>query len=203
MKKTFTFFLCCSILLYGCYPLSPLTHEGLIHQKLQENDIIVTLVDGGVIKSPTYHHIYTTEPSNFIYGSGGQRHRFIRGYHKEFIGKVHRSSIDSLEFIGRDIVCYLPDSTYIHFEDGNYIVITPDRSPGLWCAGILTVDGKDPIFSGYLPGDRIKQIEMRQYSEGQTYFLVGGVTVIVVIIVVIILISSSLSKINYLKGLRL
>jgi hypothetical protein len=200
MKKTFIFFLCCSTLLYGCFPLSPLTQEDWLAQSsLPEREILVTLVDGSVIKSQPHHYIYTTEPSNFIYGSGRQRHRFIRGEHKEFIGKVYRSSIDSLGFIGRYFVCYLPDSTDIYFEGGNYIVITPDRSHGLWCAGILTFDGKDTIFSGYVPGDRIKQIEMRKFSEWQTYFLVAGVTVIIVIIIFL----SSLSKIGKMENLHL
>jgi hypothetical protein len=198
MKKTFIFFLCCSVLLYGCYPLSDLTHEELIDQKSQDEAITITLVDGSVIESSPYHYIYTTEPSNFIYGSGKQKHRFIRGDDKEFIGKVDRSSIDSLGFIGRYIVCYLPDSTYIYFEEENYVIITPDQSPGLWCAGILTVDHKESAFSGKIPNERIKQIEMRKFSHWQTYSLVGGLIVVVGIIIIL----SSLPKFDKLENMN-
>jgi hypothetical protein len=200
MKKTFIFFLCCSTLLYGCFPFSPLTQEDWLAQSsLSEREILVTLVDGSVIKSQPHHYIYTTEPSNFIYGSGRQRHRFIHGEHKEFIGKVYRSSIDSLGFIGRYFVCYLPDSTDIYFRDGDYIVVTPDQSPGLWCAGIHTADDKESVFSGKIPQERIERVEVKKFSEWQTRWLVGGVIAIVVIIIFL----SSLPRFGEMKNFDL
>ncbi len=195
MKKAFIFFLCCSTLLYGCYPLSPLTQEDWLAQSsLPERDISVTLVDGSVIKSQPHHYFYTTEPADFIYGFGKRKHRFVRSEHIEFVGKLQRASIDSLKLIGgvnnRYLICYLPDSTDIYFPDGDYIVVTPDQSPGLWCAGILTADGKESVFSGKIPNDRIERVEMRKLSQLQTFFLVVGVTAVVGIILILISLPS-------------
>ena len=195
MKKAFIFFLCCSTLLYGCYPLSPLTQEDWLAQSsLPERDISVTLVDGSVIKSQPHHYFYTTEPADFIYGFGKRKHRFVRSEHIEFVGKLQRASIDSLKLIGgvnnRYLICYLPDSTDIYFPDGDYIVVTPDQSPGLWCAGILTADGKESVFSGKISNDRIERVEMRKLSQLQTFFLVVGVTAVVGIILILISLPS-------------
>jgi hypothetical protein len=201
MKKTFIFFLCCSTLLYGCFPLSPLTTgDWLAQGSLSEREILVTLVDGSVIKSQPHHHFYTTEPADFIYGFGKRKHRSIRGVQTEFVGKLERASIDSLKLIGaasnRYLICYLPDSTDIYLRDGDYIVVTPDQSPGLWCAGVLTADGKDSVFSGKIPNDRIESVEMTKFAPLETCFLVVGVTAVVVII--IISISSPSDKMKHL-----
>jgi hypothetical protein len=183
MKKTFIFFLCCSTLLYSCAPLIPLTKEDWLAQSsLPEKEIFITLVDGSVITAQPHHYFYTTEPGDFIVGFGMQKHRFIRGEHTHYTGKVQRASIDSLAFIGggnnKYLICYLPDSTDIYYGAGDYIMVTPDQSPGLWCTGTLTADGKNSIFSGKIPQERIKHIEMRRFSLWQTSLLVGSVIII-------------------------
>jgi hypothetical protein len=203
MKKTFIFFLCCSTLLCGCYPLSPLTQEDWLAQSsLPEREILVTLVDGSVIKSQPHHYFHTTGPANFIYGFGKRKHRFVRSEHIEFVGKLQRASIDSLKLIGsvnnRYLICYLPDSTDIYFQDGDYIVVTPDQPPGLWCAGILNADGKESVFSGRISDERIKRVEMKKYNELQTFVFSTGVAVVVGIIIVLSVLSSFQPKLSSL-----
>jgi hypothetical protein len=183
MKKTFILFLCCSTLLYSCAPLTPLTKEDWLAQSsLPEREIFITLVDGSVITAQPHHYFYTTEPGDFIVGFGMQRHRFIRGEHTHYTCKLQRTSIDSLTFIGggnnRYLICYLSDSTDIYYRDGDYIMVTPDQSQGLWCVGMLSAHGKDSIFSGKIPLERIEHIEMRRFSLWQTSLLVGSVIII-------------------------
>jgi hypothetical protein len=204
MKKTSIFFLCCSFLLYSCYPWTPLTQEDKTEQsQFIEEDIIVTLVDGSVIKSRPYRHFYTTEPDDCIFGYGRKRHRFVRAEHIEFTGKLERVSIDSLKFIGSQtlghLLCYLPDSIDIYFNSGDYIIVTPDQPAGLWCAGILTANDKDSIFNGRIPQDRIKSIEMREFSASQTYLLLGCGVLVAGIIVFLI----ALSKMSNIKNFNL
>lgn len=188
MKKNFIFFLCCSILLYGCYSLSPLTQEDLLAlSSLPGRRIFVTLVDGSVIKSQPHYYFYTTEPGDFIFGFGKQKHRFMLREQTEFVGKLQRASIDSLKLIkdlnNRYLVCYLSDSTDIYYREGDYIMVTPEQSPGLWCAGILTIDGKESVFSGRIPNERIERIEMQKLSQSRTSFLIVGIAIFVGIII--------------------
>ncbi|MGD0339005.1 MAG: hypothetical protein ABSB78_09470 [Bacteroidota bacterium] len=185
MKKTFILFLCCSILFYGCYAYSPLTREDLLNHRVPPgNDILVTLIDGAVIKCQPYHHIYTTESADFIFGSGKRKHRFHLSEHREFVGMLQRSSIDSLRVMGigtdKYLMCYLPDSTDIYFLYGDYIIVTPDQPPGLWCAGIQSVDGKDSVFSGRIPNERIERVETKEINALST---IGGAVFVIVVVV--------------------
>lgn len=189
MKKIFIFFLCCSTLLQGCYSYSSITREDWLSQSpsVGEN-IFITLVDDSVIKSKPYHHIYTTEPANFIFGTAKLKHRYIRREHTQFVGKLERSSVDSLKTIGvspQYLICYLPDSTDIYYQDGDYVIITPDQLPGLWCSGILTVDDKESIFSGRIPNESIKYIEIKKFDPMLTtafVICVIGITFVVIAI---------------------
>jgi hypothetical protein len=188
MKKVFVIFLCCSILLHGCQSYTSLTRENGIEQiALSEKDFIITLTDDSVIKSRPYHHIYTAEPGDFIFGSGKRKHRFVPGEHIPYVGRVERASIDSLNFIGespeRYLICYLPDSTDIYYQEGDYIVITPDQPPGLWCTGTRTADGNDSIFSGRIPYERIRNIEIKKFDPLRTIACFACVVGIVLVVV--------------------
>ena len=203
MKKKFVFLLCFSILIYSCYPYSSFTRDELPVQKLLfEEEIIVKFIDGSVLISQPYHHIYTTEPGNFIYGIGKQKHRYINIEHKEFTGKLERASIDSLRIFGvgnkGDLICYLSDSTDIYFWNEDYVIVTPDQSPGLWCAGVVTYNQGDSTFSGRVLDKNIKSVEMKKFSAELTIIsilLSAGV----VFLIIGLIIASSLKPIGDLK----
>lgn len=195
MKKKFIIFLCFSTLLYSCSPYTSFTLQEYAFQKfLPEENIIVYLVEGSVIRVQPYRHIYTTGTNNFIYGFGKRKHRYIPGEHIEFTGKLERASIDSLRIFGvginRYLICYLPDSTDIYYWNGDYVIVTPDKAPGLWCAGILTTNQGDLIYSGRVLNKNIKSIEMKKPDEGKKIIAIMVVAGVVVIVLVAIAISS-------------
>jgi hypothetical protein len=204
MKKTFVIFLCCVTLLYSCYPYSPLTREELNAQVLPAGEKIrVILADGSIIKSQPYHHISTTEPAGFIYGSGKRYSRFSQSDQKDFVGRLERASIDSLKLIGqgsmRYLLCYPSDSTEISFLYGEYVIVSIEQPPGLWCAGIQTSNGNDSIYSGRIPQERIERIEIEKYNALRTIGAITLVTVIVVAGIVAIAASSINVKLGKLE----
>jgi hypothetical protein len=181
MKKTIMLVLCCSILLHGCFSYSYLPKEVFKQESLSEENILITLIDGSVIESQYHHHIYTTERSDFIYCSGKWKHR--SGAETPFVGKLERSFIDSLkkdEFgLKGSYLCYLSGGTIISFREEDYISVTPDQSPGLWCTGVLTVNSKESIFKGKIPDERIKDIKIKKENILPLIALtVGGIVVI-------------------------
>jgi len=162
IAKPVIFVLCASILIQGCYSYSYLSKDEMYRESLTEKNIVITLANGSRIDSPRYRHIYTTERSDFIYGIGKWRHQF--SIETPFIGRLERSFIDSFKVdkyaSAASYACYLTDGNIISFKPGDYVSVTPDQPPGLWCTGIIKVQNRDSLFSG-----RISEEEIRSVSE--------------------------------------
>jgi hypothetical protein len=185
--KPLTYMLCFSLLLHGCYSYSILPKEELTRKPLSENDIIILLTDGSVIECGCYRHIFTKDRSDFIYGIGKWRHQFSA--ETQFRGIIERTFIDSIrkdEYgpLG-SILCYLSGGTILSFTKGDYVKVTPDKPPGLWCTGILKHDGIESEFSGKIPNENIRAIKIKKSDYPKTLGLIVLATGCIVMAVIV------------------
>jgi hypothetical protein len=180
MKIIVILVLCCSLLLQGCFSYAYLSKDELTGESFSEKSIVITLIDGSVIESEYNRHIYTTDRSDFIYGIGKWKHQFST--ETPFLGKLERSFIDSIkedEYGPKgSYLYYLSGGTIISFREEDYVSVTPDQPPGLWCTGVLTINKIESRFRGRIPEERIKDIKIKKVDIVETIGIVVGIIVI-------------------------
>jgi len=147
--------LTCLFLHWGCamtgfFPLKD--DEKMEGRPRDDEDIRIILLNGTHIEAEAGLHVVVDKPSDFILGIG-KRHKHNTDP-SDFTGTLMRSSVDSCKTIGsgdeQRLKCWLPDSSFIIFNNGNYVATTPDMVNGYLCK------------HGFIPFESIKQVEVKK-----------------------------------------
>ena len=174
-----------ALLISGCYTYRSVTKDdqGEISAK-NEEAIRVTLKDGSVIESPPFMHILTREQSDLIIGTGQER-----STSRTFKGLITSSEIDSTRPIstadGEALVCWLKNKTSVAFKPREYLRLTMEDSPGLWCLGERKTPGVVIDFRGVVPRDQIEGIEVVELNSGNTLKLAAGIALLPVAVFIL------------------
>ncbi len=150
----------------------------------QDNRIEVTTIDGRSIDVKEYHFLAVRQPANFIYGVGllsapdSSQFTPYRGK-IDAVGEPtevileHSSPKDSAE------VFKLRDGSTARILKSELIYVDSSKGTGLWCVGLENGEhGRDIRFSGRIPFDQIKTIEVRRFwqtTEFKVIAVVGAV----------------------------
>lgn len=100
---------------------------------IETKDVRITLVNGDIIHSEAFHHIYITNPSEFIFGSGGKLLKDSKSS-KTYNGKIFLSEIDSSSFdkSKRLYTVWLKSKDKVYFLEGDYFIATDQTENGFW-----------------------------------------------------------------------
>jgi len=153
---------------------------------------MVTLSDGSELRAEPYHYIEVTQPSDFVYGVGEQIDRKT-GKHTPFAGMIHPTAVDSINFdtlnmavgdsrIKRRVQYYvlgLSDSSQVRCQKSDCVIVDSRDGAGLWCVGQLESHRIHSGFSGRIPFENIRKIEVREFSVAETVVLVTVTAVVV------------------------
>ena len=169
--KTFNhIFLSFAIFLSGCTSFRPLTEEDRSEGRPAiDEQILVKLKDGRSIEVEPYHHINTTQPSDFVYGVGFNKRTF-----RELRGKLLQSLIDSSGTERGSLTCWLHDGTSIVFRESDYVEVTFDGGAGFWCVGKYHNGG---LFRGRVAHEDILEIQIAKGGRLTSLYVgpvVGG-----------------------------
>lgn len=136
MKKSLSIILILSLLLNitGCYSFQQISVDNRSEMiDIESKDVKITLVNGDIIHSEAFHHIYITNPSEFIFGSG---RKFLKNakLSEPYNGKIFLSEIDSSAFdkSKRVYTIWLKSKDKVTFPKGDYFIATDQTEKGFW-----------------------------------------------------------------------
>lgn len=150
----------------GCTSYYELTREEIEKGMIpSETALRITRNDSSIVESGAYRHALVREPTDFVIGSGSERQSG-----RQFAGKVPRSEIDStrqIEVVNSHgvqetfFICWLRTKTSLAFKEYDFLNITAEDPPGLWCAGTVTDRDQVRPFKGRIDPFTINRIEAK------------------------------------------
>lgn len=157
------FFVC------GCTSYYEIAPEDVNTGKIpSERAIRVIQRDGKVIESGAYRHIVVEEPVDLVVGTGTDRKSG-----RSFSGTIRRADIDSSRQIQIEnaslaretyFLVWLRNKTTLAFPEYDYLNMTPEHQPGLWCAGTMTDGDHARPFKGRIDLSDITGIETKEIT---------------------------------------
>lgn len=136
MKKYVAIFLILSLLLNltGCYSFQQISVDDKSEMTdIESKDVKITLVNGDIIHSEAYHHIFIMNPTEFVFGSGSKFFKDKKS-NKTYKGKIFLSDIDSSSFdkSKRLYTVWLKSKDKVYFSEGNYFIANSQTEKGFW-----------------------------------------------------------------------
>ena len=93
-----------------------------------------------------------------------------------YTGRIDALLIDSGKATDYNNVHYrtfwLKDSSRIQFNEGDYVIVSPDKGTGLWCMGRKTDGISDRRYAGKVDLSDVKTMEIGGFEVGSTICLV-------------------------------
>ena len=179
MKKVIAYSLILSFLiqLLGCSTFQPI--ESTVANDLSNFDnqsVKITLSTGEEIISKEYHHLYFTEPSEFIFCIGSISDKYLNKI-RSFSGKISSEEIESIYFDDKtntyNILLKTEEITIV--KKGDFFKATYETEPGFWYwfkEKAVNVNVTD-----------IKLIETSNFDAGLTTLLIVGTLGILALII--------------------
>ncbi|GEM_PF-5297141 len=136
MKKYVAIFLILSLLLNltGCYSFQQISIDKKSEMiDIDSKDVKITLINGDIIHSDAYHHIFIMNPTEFVFGSGNKFFKDKKS-NNTFNGKIFLSDIDSssLDKSKRLYTVWLKSKDKVYFPEGDYFIATKQTENGFW-----------------------------------------------------------------------
>ncbi|MBI4811300.1 MAG: hypothetical protein HY800_07675 [Ignavibacteriales bacterium] len=192
MKSFIVIALCSSIILEGCYSYFSVVNEnGAWILPPPDRAILITTTDGNEIEVEPFHYIEFLQPSSFVFGVGEKVNKHSTAY-EEFQGIITpiRCDTDYVKIsVGwskvisvLQLIFLLQDSSLVRFKEGDYIVVDSAKGVGLWCIGLQRDFPDYLLFSGRIPFEKIKDIEVRRFSVWRSSLLGLGIVLSVALI---------------------
>ena len=166
MRLLFGFIIALLVTQPGCSSYR-LTEEEVNRGNIpSDHKVRIVLIDSSIVESGSYKHLVVQEPADLVTGSGTERRSG-----KPFAGVISRSEIDSARVVeltgpkktSAAYVCWLKNGTSVGFTEYDYLDITPEHAPGLWCAGSRAGRGPSRPFKGRIDSAEIAMIEAEDY----------------------------------------
>ena len=170
MKKVISYSLIFSLLiqLLGCSTFQPIERYAANDlSNLDNQSVKITLSTGEEIISKEYHHLYFTEPSEFIFCIGSISDKNLNNT-RSFSGLIPAEEIKSINFDEKTETYYilLKTEELTIVRRGNYFKATYETEPGFWYwdkEKTVKVNVTD-----------IKLIETSNFDAGLTTLLIVG-----------------------------
>lgn len=171
-----------ALLISGCYTYRSMTEDGQNEVVPNNEDAIrITLNDGSVIESPAFMHVDTHEPSDLIIGTGQER-----STPRTFKGILTSGEIDSVKTIptagGEALLCWLKNRSSIAFKPHEYLRVSMQDPPGLWCAGKKTSLGGVSEFRGIVSREQLTDIEVEHLDGLKSAAVVAAPVLLAVLL---------------------
>ncbi len=160
---------CVSATFGSCTTFSELSHDEIVAGAVPiESTIRVTRLDSTIVLSGPYRHLMMRDSADLVLGTGSDRKTG-----KPFSGRLQRSQIDSMRDVlvaGTDgeatpyLICWTAGGRSFAFATYDHLVIGPGDPPGLWCAGMITNDGRSSKYRGRIDLDSIRSVEVEGWA---------------------------------------